>query len=78
VDKREYPVDECRTTMTRRAVRRQWKHCACGCGDPVLMVREFLSPDGVRWVLNDEQYFIPVGRKSAVEKIPVDMEAGKA
>jgi hypothetical protein len=41
------------------------------------MVREFLSPDGVRWLLNDEQYFIPVGRKSAEQKNPVDMEAGR-
>jgi hypothetical protein len=74
----EQLVNECRTTLNRRAIRSQWKHCSCGCGGFVLLLQEFLSPDGVRWVLSNEQNFMDVGTNPRCQKKSVDMESMKA
>lgn len=70
-------IDECQTMQPRqRTSRSHREHCPCGCGQVRFVLREFMSPDGLRWVLGGEQVFVPqapVGTDLAERKISVDM-----
>ena len=70
-------MNDCRTTqMTRRTSRASQEVCSCGCGQVRFVLRELVSPDGLRWVLAGEQVFVArpnVGTDLAERKISVDM-----
>lgn len=70
-------IEECQTMQPRQRTHRSHQEfCSCGCGQLRFVLREFVSPDGLRWVVAGEQVFVPqapVGIDLAERKKVVDM-----